>query len=267
MEPNAVVLQNRRAWDEVASRHAELNFERTRELLSRNEAAFLDTTFKEYLRNLGIEGKIVAQFNCNNGRELISAVQLGAQRGIGFDFSAEFLDQARSYQAVTGANVEFVETDIYALSGHHSEIADIMILTSGALCWMPDLHGYFEKAKQVLRPSGSLVIYETHPFVEMFKLDRERDAEEPVQPYYSYFMPEPVRSENGLDYYSNTKYGKEIVFWYHHTISHVIQSAIDCGLRLRSFSEFAHDTDSGYASLRKLSVQLPMSYLLHLEMP
>ena len=128
---------------------------------------------------------------------------------------------------------------------------------------MPDLHGYFEVARRVLKPGGSLVIYETHPFLEMFKLDRQRAPEESLTPHYSYFMEDPVRSTNGLDYYSNTVYGNEVVFWYHYTISHIIQSIIDAGFEIRRFSEFEHDSDSGYSSLRKLEVKLPMSYLLH----
>ena len=136
-------------------------------------------------------------------------------------------------------------------------------MTSGALCWMPDLRRYFDIAWRILKPGGAIVIYETHPFVEMFKLDRERLPEESLVPHYSYFMKEPVMSTNGLDYYSNTIYGKEVVFWHHHTISGIIQSIIDSGFTLRRFIEFEHDTDSGYAALKELDIRLPMSYLVH----
>ena len=171
------------------------------------------------------------------------------------------------YRAAAGVDVEFIETDIYALPALYCEVADILLVTSGALCWMPDLRTYFETAWKVLKPGGALLIYETHPFIEMFKLDRERSADEPLVPHYSYFLVEAVRSENGLDYYSNTKFGREVVYWFHHTLSQIIQSTIDGGLVLQNFREFEHDTDSGYASLRQASVKLPMSYLIHAMKP
>lgn len=264
MEPHDVVTQNLRAWNEVAPRHAQLNFERTRDTIASSSGHYLDADFRDYLVTaVGLEGKTVAQFNCNNGRELISAVQLGARKGYGFDFSKEFLEQARILASVSDADVEFVETNIYEMPRAFDAQADILILTSGALCWMPDLRGYFEVARRVLRPGGALVIYETHPFLEMFKLDRERSPGESLVPHYSYFMNEPVKSTNGLDYYSNTVYGKEVVYWYHHTISEIMQSIIDAGFAIRRFREFEHDSDSGYASIRELEIKLPMSYLLH----
>ncbi len=36
------------------------------------------------LKSLDLQGKTIAQFACNNGRELLSAVQLGAAYGVGF---------------------------------------------------------------------------------------------------------------------------------------------------------------------------------------
>jgi SAM-dependent methyltransferase len=265
MQMTDVVAQNLRAWNEVAPRHAELNFEKTKDILASTAAHFIDDEFRSYLEKIGVAGKVIAQFNCNNGRELISSVQLGARKGIGFDFSHQFIGQARTLGAAAHVDVEFVETDIYAVPASYNEVADILILTSGALCWMPDLPRYFDVARRILKPNGAVVIYETHPFIEMFKLDRERPSGEPLVPHYSYFMSEPVRSNNGLDYYSNTKFGEEVVYWFHHTISYIIQSTIDSGFVVQRFCEFAHDTDSGYPSLRQSGVKLPMSYLLHAQ--
>jgi len=115
---------------------------------------------------------------------------------------------------------------------------------------------------RVLKPGGSLVIYETHPFLEMFKLDRERDRNEAFVPHYPYFMKEPVRSTQGPDYYSNEIYGEEIVYWYHHTLSGILQSVIDSGLTIRRFREFEHDIDSGYADVLAIEARPPMSYLV-----
>lgn len=262
MLPQQVVEQNLKAWNEVAPRHAEHNLASTKELLSTTTAHYVDSVLREHLEELGLDGSVIGQFNCNNGRELISAVQLGAKKGYGFDFSPEFLGQARSLAAVSGVDVEFVETNIYETPAAYDATIDIMILTSGALCWMPDLRAYFDVVGRVLKPGGSLLIYETHPFLEMFKLDRERDSSEPFVPHYPYFMKEPVRSTKGLDYYSVEIYGKEVVYWYHHTLSGIFQSVIDSGFTIRHFQEFEHDIDSGYAEVLKFKARPPMSYLV-----
>jgi len=113
-------------------------------------------------------GKDNRPVHCNNGRELISAVQLGARAGLGFDFSTAFIRQARDLCDGAGVNIDFIETDIYEIPARYSAVSDVLMMTSGALCWMPDLRRYFGVASRVLGPGGSLVIYETHPFLEMF---------------------------------------------------------------------------------------------------
>ena len=39
------------------------------------------------LKSLDLQGKTIAQFACNNGRELLSAMQLGSAYGVGFDIA------------------------------------------------------------------------------------------------------------------------------------------------------------------------------------
>jgi SAM-dependent methyltransferase len=257
-----LIDQNRRAWNEVAPRHAAQNFERTRQNLRSAPAYYMNSKFRSCLEGAGVQEKVVAQFNCNNGRELISAVQLGYRKGYGFDFSAEFIRQARDLASGLDIVAEFIETDIYAIPAEYQGIADVIFLTAGALCWMPSLSGYFAAAHKVLRPGGSLVIYETHPILEMFKPDRELGASEPLEFTYPYAMEEPVAWTAGLDYYSGTKYGNEILYWYHHTLSGIMQSVIDSGFVIQEFTEFGHDDLVGYSEVAKQPIRPPMSFVL-----
>jgi SAM-dependent methyltransferase len=257
-----LIDQNRRAWNEVAPRHAAQNLERTRHILRTSPAYYIDSKFRSCLESAGVPEKTVAQFNCNNGRELISALQLGYDKGYGFDFSAEFIHQARDLASGLDVIAEFIETDIYAIPAEYQGIADVLFLTAGALCWMPSLRDYFAAAHNVLRPGGSLILYETHPFLEMFKPDRELDGGEPLELTYPYFMEEPVAWGAGLDYYSGTKYGNEVVYWYHHTLSSIMQSVIDSGFVIQEFSEFGHDESVGYNELAKQPIRPPMRIAL-----
>jgi SAM-dependent methyltransferase len=265
LQNQPVIDQNRRAWNEVAPRHAAQNFERTRLNLGSSSAYYIDSKFRPFLEGVGVEGKTVAQFNCNNGRELVSAVQLGFSKGYGFDFSTEFIHQARDLAAGLDIDTEFVETDIYAIPTEYKEIADVLFLTAGALCWMPSLPDYFAAAHRVLRRGGSLILFETHPFLEMFKPDRDLVGGDSLEFTYPYSMEEPVEWTSGLDYYSGEKYGKEILYWYHHTLSSIMQSVIDSGFVIREFSEFGDDDGVGYDELAKQPVHPPMSFILRSE--
>lgn len=262
VKPTEVMRQNLRAWNEVAPRHAELNLETVTRRLASNTGYYLDSSLREHLLGLNLAGKTIVQFNCNNGREMMSAIQLGASRGYGFDFSSEFIKQANTINESVNLPIEFVETNIYDIPASYDGIGDVLLATSGALCWMPDLTRYFDAARRVLRPGGSLVVYETHPFLEMFKLDRDRGPDEELFMHYPYFLSAPVESHSGLDYYSNQIYGKEVVYWYHHTLSSVLQAIIDTGFTISRFTEFEHDIDSGYSNVRTRHPRPPMSYLV-----
>jgi SAM-dependent methyltransferase len=262
VKPTDVMNQNLRAWNEVAPRHAELNFDTVRRQLTTHNAYYLDSALRAHLLGLDLPDKTIVQFNCNNGRELISAMQLGARQGYGFDFSGEFIEQASRLNDEVNLKIEFVETNIYDIPAGYDGVGDVLLATSGALCWMPDLIRYFETAYRVLKPGGTLVVYETHPFLEMFKLDRDRKPGEELRLHYPYFMSTPVASHSGLDYYSNEIYGQEVVYWYHHTLSGILQSIIDAGFTVRRFTEFEHDIDSGYASVRACQPRPPMCYLI-----
>jgi hypothetical protein len=55
----------------------------------------MDSICRERLENLNLIGKVIANSNVITGRELISAVQLGAGKGYGFDVSPKFIQKAR----------------------------------------------------------------------------------------------------------------------------------------------------------------------------
>lgn len=90
------VEQNGLAWEKVAATHAvDHNLRETRAHLEQDTAYYIDSEFRTELEAIGLRGKVVAQFNCNNGRELISALQLGAEQGYGFDISRGYVEQAK----------------------------------------------------------------------------------------------------------------------------------------------------------------------------
>ncbi len=262
-EINPVITQNMDAWNEVAKRHFSINRDTVIGNLQ-TPGYFIDTVLKQELLRRPVGALTVGQFNCNNGRETISAHQLGFKNAVGFDFSKEFVEQGSHYAREVGVSTQFVETDIYKIGAEHANSVDHLFATAGALCWMPDLDTYFEIAFRTLSAGGCLTLWETHPCLEMFKPDRDRkrDGDERLEMHYSYFMDGPVDYQSGLDYYSNEIFGKKSVLWYHHKLSDIFSAVLKAGFSIQRFNEYDVDNSIGYREVENFEIRPPMSFIL-----
>ena len=86
---------NRTAWNEAAPIHRKTRPVDLNEFFSKPGASLLDPVETGILKSFGLDGKTVAQLCCNNGRDLISIVNIGAKSGTGFDISDGFIEEAR----------------------------------------------------------------------------------------------------------------------------------------------------------------------------
>jgi SAM-dependent methyltransferase len=259
-QEHPAISHNRQAWEEIAASHAEELLGVVAENLHRNPTRYLEEPLRRALDTVGVEGSVLAQFNCNNGRELISAVNHGARAGYGFDISSNYIEQARWLAANCGTNATFVANDITALDHRFDGVADIVFATGSALCWLPDLVSYFSVARRVLGGEGTLILYETHPFAEMLKPDVARSESEPLVPHYSYNTGKPVLFRSEGEYFGD---GNDVAtYWYHHSLSYIVQSALNVGFTLRQFEEYDHDVCVGYRDVEKFDPHPPLSMLL-----
>jgi SAM-dependent methyltransferase len=251
----------RAAWDEAAPIHEKLTLENLLRKFAEPTFSCLDDVHASELRRIGVQGKDVAQFNCNNGRELLSVKRLGARRCVGFDISAHFIAQARTIAEAAGIDAEFVATDVYKIPDRHDGAFDIVFATAGALCFMPDLDGYLATTRRLLRPQGHIVLYDCHPISDMFKLDRER-GEGPLELEFSYFDGKPVLRNGGLDYHSNTTYGAKPIYYFHHKLSTILMACINAGFHIEFFEEYARDPSQACRKLESMPNQPPLSFML-----
>jgi SAM-dependent methyltransferase len=138
------------------------------------------------------------QIGCNNGRETLSALALGATHATGIDQSDAFIAQAEELRAVSphGARADFVCADVYALPEGLEGRFDLALITIGLINWMPDLPQFLKIAASLLVPGGRLVIYETHPVLDMF----EPYGADPHRLRYSYFRTEPFITDEEIVY-------------------------------------------------------------------
>lgn len=256
----SVVASNREAWNDSAKHHK--NTDAWRALLGAvGQADFscFDPILTHLLLSLGVEDKNIVQLGCNNGRECLSLLGLGARTVVGVDQSAAFLAQARELASLSPHDPVFVEADIHSLPPALHDRFDTALITIGVLNWMPDIAVFFSRVGDTLRQGGTLVIYETHPFLEMF-------APETVDPFRlaeSYFRTEPFVEERVIVYEGQSQAKGAPSYWFVHRLSDIVTALIEAGLQIAHFKEYPHSNREGaYDLYQHQKAQLPMCYTL-----
>jgi len=263
MHPQEYAERNREAWNQVMPIHRQQSKTDLREAVKSDDFSTLDAIETAMFEKLSVRQKTVAQLCCNNGRELISVVNLGATRGVGFDISDEAIKEATLLASLSNTHCEFVRTNVYDMDPAYFNQFDLVYITIGTLCWFDDLQRLFQVVAQLLRENGHLFLYEMHPFLDLFALP----AEEPYDPQnelkiaYSYFKADPFVDTNGLDYIGNTTYEAKTTYSFPHTISATFTAILNNKLAVREFQEYPHDISLDFRYLEKYQM-LPMCYTL-----
>ena len=110
-----VVAANRQAWDASAPLHrSDPSWHRLTQHFAQDPGfSCFDPPMEAALRAVGLAGASVAQLCCNNGRETVSLMNLGARSATGFDQSEAFLAQARDLARIAGRDCRFVAGDVH----------------------------------------------------------------------------------------------------------------------------------------------------------
>ncbi len=254
---------NREAWNEVTPIHQKHRKIDLKSKFQKKGFSTLDSTITAKLKEIGLKDKTVAQVFCNNGRELLSMINLGAVSGVGFDISDEAIKEADELKAISNLSVEFVRTDVYDIDEKYSGKIDLVYLSIGGLVWVPDLDSAFEKIAALLKPGGYLVIYDEHPFYYMLACEDEDgfDPEILEKPIYSYFKTDPWVSNSGIDYIGKTRYKAKTNYNFTHKFSDLINAIAKQGIIISELQEYPHDLSGEMEHLESKKI-LPLSYLL-----
>lgn len=254
------ITSNKRAWDESAQLHKDTDNWKTL-LRSVADPGFscLDPTITALLQDVGVAGKDVVQLCCNNGRESLSLFSLGAQSVVGGDQSRAFLQQAQELAAFSPHNPEFIEADIHHLPERLHGRFDVALVTIGVLGWMPDVALFMRHVASTLKPGGTLVMYETHPFLEVF----DPRACNPLLPASSYFQRDPFVLQESIVYEGQGEVAGPTSYWFVHTLGSVISGAIAAGLQIGHLQEYPHSNrEELYDQYEHQPAQLPLCFTL-----
>ncbi len=251
---------NRLAWNETMPRHQRANGSRWDNAFSTPGFVALSAREQELLNSIGISGKKIAHLCCNNGIELMSLKNMGADRCIGFDISDEAISEASGRAKKVGVQCEFVRTDVYDIPELFHGIFDIVYISIGCFGWLPDLGLFFEKVNMLLDDGGMLFVHEQHPFAEMLPEDNsEGDPLEIIEPY---FKTKPYHDNTGIDYIGKTTYESKSQYWFVWTLSDIIMSIINNGMEVIHFREYTEDISKTHGKNQDAGIEIPLSYTL-----
>lgn len=223
---------NRRNWDERAIIHARdttgvYGLDRVRSNESRLhpiEAAELGDISKKKLLHL----------QCHIGTDTLRLVRLGAIV-TGLDFSAEAIRAARRLADEAGLKADFVEGRVDEAPRLAPGPFDLVYVTWGTICWLPDIAAWAHVIAAVLAPGGELYFADAHP---SFLLMEQRDGK--LEPTYDFHTP----ADHPLEFTEATTYTGDPTVMMHqstrvwiHPLSAIMGALIEAGLTIKMFHE------------------------------
>ena len=252
---------NRLAWNETMPHHQKANGTKWDNAFSAPGFVALSSREQELLKSIGVSGKKIAHLCCNNGIELMSLKNMGADRCVGFDISDEAIKEASGRSEKVGIPCEFERTDVYEIPERHRGVFDIVYISIGCFGWLPDLKQFFEKVAMLLCDEGTLFIHEQHPFAEMLPSDDDEGAD-PLKIIEPYFKAEPYQENSGIDYVGKTTYESMTQYWFVWTLSDIIMGIVENDIEIVHFSEYPEDISAIHGKNQNAGIEIPLSYTM-----
>jgi SAM-dependent methyltransferase len=230
---------NRRSWDERAPAHANSPDYAVARFVE--DPTYLSHVVRFDLPRLGeIRGQRGVHLQCHIGTDTVSLARLGARMS-GLDFSPPALEEARRLASLTGADVEFVEADLYdAVDALGAERFDLVYTGIGALCWLPDIERWAAVVAELLAPGARLFLREGHPM--LWALDESSREDGLLVVDYPYFEREEpmVFTDGGTYVETDAVFVENTTHVWNHGLGEVITALLARGMRLTGLVE--HDS-------------------------
>lgn len=226
---------NRLSWDERVDAHWQSDMYQHHVAGMRDGKPCLD----DYILNdVGdVAGKSLVHLQCHMGMETLSWAKLGAD-AVGLDFSQPAIDKANAFRDELGLKAKFVCANVYDAPDAIGQTFDIVFISVGAVCWLPDIERWAKVVRQLLNPGGRLFMNEVHPFLETCD---NTDNEQGFEVKYPYL------NATGLIFEDDGSYAaKDTVFEHKksidhlHTIGSILNALINAGMVIDRFTESSH---------------------------
>ena len=173
-----------------------------------------------------LKGKKVLVPSCGNGYAVYAFHLLGAEVGAS-DLSSQMLKNAKRDAEARGWDIEFIQADSMTLEGIPDGEFDLIHTSNGAHVWIGDLPMMYGNFKRVLKPGGSFIFFETHPFHRPF-------GDTGFKGFKRVIVKKP---------YTDTR-GGEIE--YHWRVQDFMRALLHSGFRVNDFQELMPHEDDHY---------------------
>ncbi len=259
---NNYIDANKKAWEEGYEKHLTGWGNHLLDELNKPGYPFLEEAVVTEMNKFNLEGKNIAHFCCNNGRELLSLMRFGPVKGTGFDIAGNFINQANELATMLKINCTFLERNVLDIEDSFNNTFDFLFVSIGALCWFKDLRLFFKKVSLVLRHGGVLFINECHPFTQCLASpgEPEFDGNCPGKIIYDYFRLEPWVETDGIDYVGGTTYESSPFYSYSHTFESIFNAITSNCIHITGLREFDRDISNMFGHLDHKGI--PLSYIL-----
>ena len=185
------------------------------------------------------EGTTLLHLQCHFGLDTLSWARMGAEV-VGVDISDEAIALARRLADDVGLSgrAEFICSDVYDADDPLGErLFDIVFVSWGALEWLPDLAPWARLIARRLKPGGLYYMAEIHPFASCYD---EVPGERQLRIGYDYFAGPEKPSVDAVEHsYADpqTRLDNLVAWGWEHSMSAIIGSLLDAGLRLEQLHE------------------------------
>ena len=248
-------MQNRRAWNEIASVRAAIF--PPAEFFARGGST-LDPQVCEAAREFfgDLRNLRVIHLQCATGEDTLSWAVLGAL-ATGVDISDEQIELAKKKAAGANLPVRFIAADLYALPPDLLNSFDIVFTGGGALVWLPDLPRWAQVAASLLKPGGRLMLMDEHPISGV--LWSENGQLKVVDDYFRRSQP---LAETGWSHFKGAENAKETKYEFIWPLGDVLNALIKAGLVIERLEEFPGGPEWRFGENQAEAAQLPGAYLL-----
>jgi SAM-dependent methyltransferase len=189
-----------------------------------------------------VDGLRVLHLQCHFGADTLALAQRGASV-VGLDFSPAAITAANALAQELGLadRARFVCADLYDAPQAIAEPAafDLVYVSWGATCWLPDIRRWAEIVAQFLKPGGRLYYADAHPTAYIFD-DFAPEPDGRPGWFSPYLERQPLKYTDPNDYADPTARLENAtnVGWLH-PLSDIVTGLIDAGLSLDWLHEHA----------------------------
>jgi SAM-dependent methyltransferase len=178
-----------------------------------------------------VEGLDLIHLQCHIGTDTVGWARRGA-RTVGLDFSPDAIAVAERLGRDCGLDMEWVTADLYSadqvLAGRDF---DVVYVSYGALCWLPDLEPWAEVVANLLRPGGILYVAEIHPMWQTMIEDGLSVCQDGIE-------ADLERWDEDGSYADRDAHLDHTVSWERlHTTGDLLTAVLDAGLTIELYKE------------------------------